>query len=178
MFYAVYYVHILTIFLCLFVHPTQLSLLLATGLTLTDATALLGAHSLGFGHEQFSGHHGMWADEEVHAVTFDKHYYEELMLRAWRFRDPENSRGRNFVASEGPQTIVDQMTSMLATEKQDWTWGGGNGGNARYGCCMCIYYIFRTFSTYNALSHSLTVPKRFQRTCTSNIYSFQVHAQC
>ena len=65
--------------------------------------------------------------------TFDKHYYEELMLRAWRFRDPENSGGRNFVASEDPQTIVDQMRSMLATEKQDWTWGGGNGENARYG---------------------------------------------
>ena len=114
-------------------HTQQLSFSLETGLTLTDATALLGAHSLGFGHSQFSGHHGMWVDEEVHAVSFDKHYYEELMLRAWRFRDPENSGGRNFVASQDPQTIVDQMTAMLPAEKQDWTWGGGNGRNARYG---------------------------------------------
>ena len=103
------------------------------GLTLTDATALLGVHSLGFGHSQFSGHHGMWVDEEVHAVSFDKHYYEELMLRAWRLRDPENSGGGNFVASQDPQTIVDQMSAMLPTAKQDWTWGGGNGGNPRYG---------------------------------------------
>jgi len=115
-----------------FIHPKN-SLALAKGLTLRDATALLGAHSLGFGHTQFSGHNGMWVDEEVDAVSFDKHYYEELMLRAWRFRDPENSGRGSFVPSQDPLEIVSQMTAMLAAEKQDWTWGGGNGGNPRYG---------------------------------------------
>lgn len=114
----------------------------------------------------------MWVDEEVHAVSFDKHYYEELMLRAWRFRDPENSGGRNFVASQDPQTIADQMTAMLPAEKQDWTWGGGNGGNARYDrmkkeflylkiyffasieCMRVMILCFRT-SSYMRCSHPL-----------------------
>ena len=44
---GIYDVHILTIFCARLYTPTKLSFLLTKGLTLTDATALLGAHSLG-----------------------------------------------------------------------------------------------------------------------------------
>mmetsp|Transcript_34571 Transcript_34571/g.74986 ORF Transcript_34571/g.74986 Transcript_34571/m.74986 type:complete len:642 (-) Transcript_34571:215-2140(-) len=75
-----------------------------------DATALLGAHTLGFGHSQFSGHDGMWVDEEAEAVIFDKRYYEEILRRAWRQR---NATSNN-------------------VSVQDWTWAGNNQGNPRF----------------------------------------------
>ena len=37
-----------------------------------DAVALLGAHTLGYGHSEFSGHDGMWVDEIEETVKFDK----------------------------------------------------------------------------------------------------------
>lgn len=53
------------------------------GLTWKDAVALLGAHTLGHGQKQFSGHHGTWVPNHKDAQVFDKKYYEELFRRAW-----------------------------------------------------------------------------------------------
>ena len=53
------------------------------GLTWKDAVALMGAHTLGRGHAQFSGHHGTWASDDRQAQIFDKQYYQELLGRAW-----------------------------------------------------------------------------------------------
>lgn len=85
-----------------------------------DAVALLGAHTLGYGHSQFSGHDGMWVDEVEETVKFDKRYYEELLVRAWRLRDPDNN---------APQ---DDLSVHIGQPKQDWTWAGPNGGNPRF----------------------------------------------
>lgn len=69
------------------------------GLTWTDAVALMGGHTLGKGDRDFSGHEGVWVDNFQEAMMFDKKYYEELYLNAWRPR-PNNG-------------------------KQDWTTGRG-----------------------------------------------------
>jgi len=37
-----------------------------------DAVALLGAHTLGYGHSEFSGHDGMWVDDVEATIKFDK----------------------------------------------------------------------------------------------------------
>ena len=39
------------------------------GLTRTDAVALLGAHTIGRGDEDFSGHDGIWVDSEAQSVV-------------------------------------------------------------------------------------------------------------
>lgn len=39
------------------------------GLTLTDAVALLGAHTIGRGDAAFSGHHGIWVDTDAESVV-------------------------------------------------------------------------------------------------------------
>ena len=39
------------------------------GLTRTDAVALLGAHTIGRGDQDFSGHHGIWVDTEAQSVV-------------------------------------------------------------------------------------------------------------
>ena len=39
------------------------------GLTRTDAVALLGAHTIGRGNQDFSGHHGIWVDTEAQSVV-------------------------------------------------------------------------------------------------------------
>jgi len=77
---------------------TERVFLTQMGLSWTDATALLGAHSLGFGHSEFSGHDGMWMDTLNETVIFDKRYYEEIIRRAWRKRN--------------------------VAGVQDWTWAG------------------------------------------------------
>jgi len=89
------------------------------GLDWRDAVALLGAHTLGFGSTSFSGHDGMWVDEEQETITFDKRYYEEILRRAWRLRDPENN------------TPTEDLSIHLGAPKQDWTWAGPNDGNPR-----------------------------------------------
>jgi hypothetical protein len=70
------------------------------GLSWTDATALMGAHTLGRGDIDFSGHKGTWSPNNIEAQVFDKTYYEEVFLNSWR---PRNFGG----------------------EKQDWTTGDG-----------------------------------------------------
>ncbi|KAL7480887.1 hypothetical protein ACHAW6_008801 [Cyclotella cf. meneghiniana] len=57
------------------------------GLEWKDAVALLGAHSLGRGSADFSGHEGTWVDNAHDAQMFDKQYYEELVFNAWRPRN-------------------------------------------------------------------------------------------
>lgn len=85
-----------------------------------DAVALLGAHTLGYGHSQFSGHDGMWVDEVEETVKFDKRYYEEILVRAWRLRDPDNNLAQ------------DDLSVHIGQPRQDWTWAGNNGGNPRF----------------------------------------------
>jgi len=70
------------------------------GLTWTDATALMGAHTLGRGDVGFSGHHGTWVQNNREATVFDKTYYEEVFLNSWR---PRN----------------------IGTATEDWTTGDG-----------------------------------------------------
>lgn len=75
------------------------------GLSWTDAVALLGAHTLGRGSTNFSGHEGTWKDNDSAAQRFDKGYYEEMLDNNWRMRN----RG-------GPGN---------GSPPQDWTTGGG-----------------------------------------------------
>jgi hypothetical protein len=72
------------------------------GLSWRDATALMGAHTLGRGSADFSGHDGTWVDTNQESTIFDKRFYEEVMRRSWRPR--QTSVGVN------------------------WTWGGNNNG--------------------------------------------------
>jgi len=53
------------------------------GLRWKDAVALMGAHTLGRGHHEFSGHHGTWVPDDQQAQIFDKRYYQEMVSRAW-----------------------------------------------------------------------------------------------
>mmetsp|Transcript_33758 Transcript_33758/g.49565 ORF Transcript_33758/g.49565 Transcript_33758/m.49565 type:complete len:313 (-) Transcript_33758:291-1229(-) len=62
----------------------------------------------------------MWVDEEPETIIFNKRYYEEILRRAWRLRDPEDT-----------EPILD-LTPHLNAAKQDWTWAGPNGGNPRF----------------------------------------------
>ena len=73
------------------------------GVSWTDAVALMGAHTLGSGHEEFSGHEGTWVDSVRESLVFDKRFYEEVVRRNWVPRQTD-SAGVN------------------------WTWGG-NGRN-------------------------------------------------
>jgi hypothetical protein len=57
------------------------------GLDWRDAVALMGAHSLGRGSAEFSGHEGTWVDTARDAQRFDKQYYEEIVFNAWRPRN-------------------------------------------------------------------------------------------
>eukprot|EP00956_Cyclotella_meneghiniana_P044991 scaffold347990_cov96-Cyclotella_meneghiniana.AAC.1 len=74
------------------------------GLTWNDAVALLGAHTLGRGNAEFSGHHGTWVQNSREALIFNKEYYEELFGRAWAPRG-------------------------VGTLKQDWSWKSRNPNN-------------------------------------------------
>mmetsp|Transcript_27325 Transcript_27325/g.39135 ORF Transcript_27325/g.39135 Transcript_27325/m.39135 type:complete len:552 (-) Transcript_27325:996-2651(-) len=91
------------------------------GLSWTDAVALLGAHTLGRGSSDFSGHDGIWVDTNQEATVFDKRYYEEVLRRAWV---PRNQ----------------------GTALQDWTWGGGNNGSPRFmlNTDMCLLFDIET----------------------------------
>ncbi|KAL7458340.1 hypothetical protein ACHAWC_009881 [Mediolabrus comicus] len=57
------------------------------GLSWRDATALMGAHTLGRGDQGFSGHEGTWVESNREAQVFDKAYYEEVFLNSWRPRN-------------------------------------------------------------------------------------------
>ena len=53
------------------------------GLTWTDAVALLGAHTLGRGDLNFSGHAGTWVQDDERSTVFDNNFYRELLTRSW-----------------------------------------------------------------------------------------------
>ena len=57
------------------------------GLTWTDAVALMGAHTLGRGAAEFSGHPGTWVRNDDESVIFDRGFYLELLRRGWRSRE-------------------------------------------------------------------------------------------
>eukprot|EP00574_Skeletonema_japonicum_P001168 CAMPEP_0201740636 /NCGR_PEP_ID=MMETSP0593-20130828/46404_1 /ASSEMBLY_ACC=CAM_ASM_000672 /TAXON_ID=267983 /ORGANISM="Skeletonema japonicum, Strain CCMP2506" /LENGTH=600 /DNA_ID=CAMNT_0048234957 /DNA_START=99 /DNA_END=1901 /DNA_ORIENTATION=- len=99
------------------------------GLSWTDAVALLGAHTLGRGSSDFSGHDGIWVDTNQEATVFDKRYYEEVLRRAWV---PRN-----------------QGTSV-----QDWTWGGGNNGSPRFMLNTDMCLLFDIESTFPCCSRT------------------------
>jgi len=71
------------------------------GLTWTDAAALMGAHTLGGGSLQNSGHQEIWMDTNAESAVFDKRFYEEIFRRSWFPRENTNAG-------------------------TDWTWGGAN----------------------------------------------------
>jgi len=73
------------------------------GLEMEDAVALLGAHTLGRGSSDFSGHEGTWVQNDKAAQTFDTGYFKSFFLKTWRPR------------------VVDSTTG-----KQDWTTGSGH----------------------------------------------------
>jgi len=82
------------------------------GLTWTDATALLGAHTLGRGSTQHSGHDGMWVQSGQESLIFDNGFYTELLGRTWR---PRNNQF-------------------------DWTWGGNNRDVMMLNTDICLYF--------------------------------------
>lgn len=70
------------------------------GMTWEDAVALMGAHTLGHGNEDNSGHQGTWAPTTGEATVFDKKYYEQLFMNNWRMsgegRDQDWRTGNNW----------------------------------------------------------------------------------
>ncbi|KAL7539626.1 hypothetical protein ACHAXR_009456 [Thalassiosira sp. AJA248-18] len=78
------------------------------GLEWRDAVALLGAHTLGRGHLEFSGHHGTWMPNDIEAQVFNRGYYKELIGRSWTRR----------LMSADPLF-------------QDWTTGDSNSGSPK-----------------------------------------------
>lgn len=66
---------------------TEGTFLTRMGMSWRETVALMGAHSLGRGSRSFSGHEGVWVDNADDAQVFDKQYYEEIYLNAWRPRN-------------------------------------------------------------------------------------------
>lgn len=85
------------------------------GLTWRDAVALMGAHTLGRGDANFSGHDGTWVDTDEESTIFDKRFYEEVIRRSWRPRQTPSS-GVN------------------------WTWGGQGRGVMMLNTDICLYF--------------------------------------
>ena len=57
------------------------------GLTWTDTVALMGAHTLGRGDKDFTGHDGTFVQNNEESTFFDKQYYQEVVNRGWH---PDN----------------------------------------------------------------------------------------
>jgi hypothetical protein len=90
------------------------------GLSWRDTVALLGAHTLGRGSRNFSGHHGTWVDSNADARIFDKSYFSELLDNTWRMR---NEGGP---ANGGPP--------------QDWTTGRDGTDRMMLNTDICLAY--------------------------------------
>lgn len=89
------------------------------GVTWTDATALMGGHTLGGGSEASSGHAGIWDDTRAGSAEFNNDYYDELLNRSWRPR------------LDG------------ADLAHDWTWAGNNNNDAPFLMLhtdVCLYF--------------------------------------
>ena len=90
------------------------------GLSWTDATALLGAHTLGRGDANFSGHPGTWVRTDEESTIFDRKFYTELLSRGWIPR------------TFPPEDNIDN----------DWVWGGANLSVMMLNTdvCLCLLY--------------------------------------
>lgn len=71
-------------------YETISDLFLSAGLTTTDMTALIGAHTLGRLNGANSGYTGPW--EAASPFVFDNQYYNSLINRKWTFTRPNNAK--------------------------------------------------------------------------------------
>lgn len=53
-------------------------------MTWENAVAIMGAHTLGHGSRDNSGHQGTWAPNDREATIFNKLYYEQIFRHNWR----------------------------------------------------------------------------------------------
>lgn len=86
------------------------------GVSWRDAVALMGAHTLGRGDADFSGHAGTWVQNDAESTIFDKGFYEEAVDRAWR---PRNN---------------------IFADNSDWTWGRRNRGVMMLHTDICLRF--------------------------------------
>lgn len=84
------------------------------GLSWTDAVALMGAHTLGRGSINFSGHQGTWVDNAQESTIFDKRYYRELVDRGWIPRETDAGT--------------------------DWTWGNADRNTMMLNSDICLAF--------------------------------------
>ena len=84
------------------------------GVSWTDAVALMGAHTLGRGDENFSGHAGTWVQSDAESIIFDKRFYQQAVSRGWH---PRNTPVRT-----------------------DWTWGGRNRATLMLNTDICLRF--------------------------------------
>jgi hypothetical protein len=87
------------------------------GLTWTDAVALMGAHTLGRGDADFSGHQGTWVQDDTRSTVFDNGFYREMLRRGWSTRDTD-------------ATVPDN----------DWTWGREDRNVMMLNTDICLRY--------------------------------------
>jgi len=89
------------------------------GMKWKDAVALLGAHTMGRAHSEFSGHHGTWVPNDIEAQIFDKRYFQEVVARSWSVRH---------LAHDPPL--------------QDWTTGNANSNRPKLmlNTDICLFY--------------------------------------
>mmetsp|Transcript_23458 Transcript_23458/g.34794 ORF Transcript_23458/g.34794 Transcript_23458/m.34794 type:complete len:530 (+) Transcript_23458:84-1673(+) len=86
------------------------------GVSWRDAVALLGAHTLGRGDADFSGHAGTWVQSDAESTIFDKGYFDETVGRGWFPRRNGGNVGT------------------------DWTWGGNNRGVMMLNIDICLRF--------------------------------------
>jgi len=90
------------------------------GLEWRDAVALLGAHTLGRGHKEFSGHRGIWVPNDKLAQVFDKRYYQELVGRSWVPRISRDPLKEDWTTGSDPNdsnsNIIHNPKMMLHTD--------------------------------------------------------------
>jgi len=84
---------------------TRAAFLTRMGLSWRDATALMGAHTLGRGDEDFSGHHGTWVGSNTDALVFDKAYYDEVLSNSWRPRNVDSAL-ENWTTGDGEDRVM------------------------------------------------------------------------
>jgi len=121
------------------------------GLTWTDATALLGGHTLGRGDAEFSGHPGTWVDTDAQSTVFDKRYYRELLDRGWRPRFQD--AGTDWVWGGAARDVMMLNADIcLAFDIPD--------GNDQT-CCTNIERNCREFTTQCATSETVR-PEAYQ----------------
>ncbi|KAL7550559.1 hypothetical protein ACHAWF_013781 [Thalassiosira exigua] len=85
------------------------------GLDWTEATALMGGHTMGKGHSEFSGHDGLWMPNYEDSMKWDNKYYLEMMGRAWWKREnPDPTKDDDWTT--GDPDAGDDQKMMLNTD--------------------------------------------------------------